>query len=179
MMIWMLCFLFPVQDGGAPSQVKYDDLKIIEERNIFSPAKPKPKKSTPRKTTPQKPRPKKAAPNPVVRGFVRFQEGFRVLIHDPATGKENFFTVGEKVQGAEIIKTDLEKGVIRVGEEEKEIFTGSEIQRTDGSTLEGSTSTKQESSPKPSEGRSSRLEKLRAKMREKYGKKVELEEEPE
>ncbi len=178
-MIWFILFLWPLQEGESPAQVKYNDWKIIEERNIFSPAKPKPKKSTPRKTTPSKPRPKKAAPNPIVRGFVRFSEGYRVLIYDPATRKETFCKVGEKVQGAEIIKTDLEKGMIRVGEEEKEIFTGSEIQRTDGTTLEGSVSTKEESAPKPSEGRSSRLEKLREKMRKKYGKKVELEEEPE
>lgn len=179
MMVWMLLLISLSQEGESSSLVKYDDWKVIEERNIFSPARPKPKKSPPRKTTPP-PKPRaKAAPNPVVRGFVRFSEGYRVLVYDPATRKETFLKVGEKVQGAEILQTDLEKGVIKVGEEEKEIFTGSEIQRTDGTTVSGTTPTKTETAPKESEGRSSRLEKLREKMRKKYGKKVELEEEPE
>ena len=130
-------------------------------------------------TSAPKPPAKRAAPNPVVRGLVRFPEGYRVLVFDPANRKEVYFKIGEKVQGAEILKTDLEKAEIRVGDKEETIFVGSEIQRTDGSTVQGTAPGKKESVPTESKGRSPRLQKRLDEMKAKRNKKVELEEEPE
>ncbi len=175
-MLWLLFLVFPAQETEAPAKVKIEDLKIISQRNIFSPARPKPpaKKKTPRKPEPKK-TVKKAAPNPVIRGFVKFSDGYRVLVYDPATEKESYHVIGDKIQGAEIISVDLEKAILRVDGKDSPVFTASEIQRTDGSTMQGSTSGKKETPEKTSSGRSERLKKIREKMRKKYGKKVEEE----
>ena len=74
---------------------------------------------------------------------------------------------------------DLEKAVLKIDEVEKEFFVGSEIPRTDGVTMKGASPEKGNTSSNSSTGRSERMERLRQKMREKYGKKVEEEEEPE
>jgi hypothetical protein len=159
-------------------KMKVGDIRIVADRNIFSPFKAKPKKTTPRKTT-TKPPSTPPAPDPVVRGFVQLADGYRVLVYDPARRDETFLKIGDNIQGAEILRVDLEKAVLKIDEVEKEFFVGSEIPRTDGVTMKGASPAKGNTSSNKPTGRSERMEKLRQKMREKYGKKVEEEEEPE
>ena len=61
MILWIVLLAFPVQDSDKPALLKYEDLKVIAERNVFSPAKPKPKKPAPRKSAPKPPAKVKAA----------------------------------------------------------------------------------------------------------------------
>jgi hypothetical protein len=119
------------QEKNGNGDLKYEDIKIIAERNIFSPHKPKavkkddpPKKADP---PPKKEEEKKLPPPPYVTGFALYPDGFRMSVVDPNTQATTRYKAGDKLIGGTIESIDNLRAKVKVGDQTIELRTGDAV----------------------------------------------------
>ena len=153
-------------ENGRP-HVDYDDFKIIAERNMFSPVRPKKaRKEEPRKEEARKP---EAPKPPMIRGMADFNGEFRVLVENPAVKASHFYKAGDALAGGVVESVDKLKVVIRFGQELKEYANGASLPIVAGQETVTTSA--------PEEGKSEEeLDKIRKALKGKRAKKVQEEE---
>lgn len=113
------------EPGGG--DLRFEDVKIIAERNIFSPVKPK---DVPKKKEEVRKEEKKAESPllPVVTGFEGYPDGFRILILDRAKNASSRFKVGDALVGGVVESIDTTRAVVKTS-------TGDVIELRNGDTI--------------------------------------------
>lgn len=155
---------------GQDADLRYEDVKIIVERNIFSPAKPK-KKEEPKKEEKREEKKAEAPPRPVVTGFEGYPDGFRVLVHDRAKGLSVRYGIGDALAGGTIAEIDNTRAVIRTA-------TGTVDLRAGDSVLDSLPAAPQGADVTPP-GAAQEQEEVREKMKKRLKKRVEEDSEDE
>ena len=170
------------EENGRPV-LKYDDYKIIAEKNMFSPYKTKKeekkveKKVEPKKEDAKQPDPPKPT---LVRGLVEMNGAYCVLIEDTATKKAQYYKAGDSVAGGIIEKVDKLKVTIKFGEEKKEFLNGEPLPlpKSGGST-QGSSSTPATHTTTEAPTDDKQIDDIKARLKKQRGKKVDEEQDEE
>ncbi|GEM_PF-4422262 len=106
--------------------LKPEDMKILLERNLFAPYKPEKKKDE-RKKEEKKEERKETPSAPVVTGFLKYPEGFRVLVTDRSKGASSQHAVGERLAGGTIVSIDNTKAAVLLPNGTKELRLGDPV----------------------------------------------------
>lgn len=159
-----------LQEPGATGDLRFEDVKIIAERNIFSPMKPKdaPKK----KEEPKKEEKKIESPLlPMVTGFEGYPDGFRVLVLDRAKNSSARYGVGDSLAGGVIESIDMTRAVVKTP-------AGGTIELRNGDTIGSNGGSSAAPSPNASAaGRMGSLLFSAVEPKPERGKKKRVEEE--
>lgn len=107
-----------------------EDLRLIVERDLFTPYKPEKPKREEKKREEKKEESKAGPTPPVVTGFLQYPEGFCVLVTDKSKGASVQYKVGDRLGGGTITAIDNTRAVIELVGGVKELRLGDGV--TDG-----------------------------------------------